>query len=77
MIEPPYCPDQIEEIVGDQIGDMEIRTLTPRMVEAIALRRSGLTLAQTARALGRAPQTIRESLAAAGARGVRVEGQPQ
>jgi predicted transcriptional regulator len=47
------------------------------MVEAIALRRSGLTVAETARALGKAPNTIRESLEGALARGVSVKGAPQ
>jgi DNA-binding CsgD family transcriptional regulator len=77
MIETPLGDDAIEEIVGAQIGDQELRTLTPRMVEAIALRRSGLTLAQTSRALGKAKNTIKEALAAAQARGVSVEGPPQ
>lgn len=57
--------DKLAEIVGDHISDQELRALTPRQREAIALTRGGLTCAEAATVMEIGVETVRTHLRAA------------
>lgn len=65
--------DKLSEIVGEFINDAEIRALSPRQVEAIALTRGNLTHAQAAQIMGVAKSTFNKHVIAARAKTKRID----